>query len=132
MKILHTMIRVWDLEKSIDFYKDMFGMELFRKSENTEYKYTLAFIGYKWQSEIELTYNWWEKNYDHWNAFGHIALWVDDIYTTCEKIKEAWWTISREPGPVLWGTTEIAFVKDPDGYSIELIQNSQADNGLWN
>ena len=115
------------------FIKKMFGMKLLRTSENTEYKYTLAFLGYwEWQSEIELTYNWGTENYDHGNAFGHIALGVDDIYSTCEKIRAAGGTISREPGPVLWGTTEIAFVLDPDNYAIELIQNDSAEAGLGN
>lgn len=133
MKILHTMLRVGNLDASIDFYQKMFGMKLLRTSENTEYKYTLAFLGYwEWQSEIELTYNWGTENYDHGNAFGHIALGVDDIYSTCEKIRAAGGTISREPGPVLWGTTEIAFVRDPDNYAIELIQNDSAEAGLGN
>mgnify|MGYP002332374802 CR=1 FL=1 len=133
MKILHTMLRVGNLDASIDFYQKMFGMKLLRTSENTEYKYTLAFLGYwEWQSEIELTYNWGSENYDHGNAFWHIALGVDDIYSTCEKIRAAGGTISREPGPVLWGTTEIAFVRDPDNYAIELIQNDSAEAGLGN
>ncbi len=127
------MLRVGNLDASIDFYQKMFGMKLLRTSENTEYKYTLAFLGYwEWQSEIELTYNWGTENYDHGNAFGHIALGVDDIYSTCEKIRAAGGTISREPGPVLWGTTEIAFVRDPDNYAIELIQNDSAEAGLGN
>jgi lactoylglutathione lyase len=131
MKILHSMLRVWNLKKSIRFYQDMFGMKLLRTSENTEYKYTLAFMWYlDGQSEIELTYNWWTESYEHWNAFWHIALGFDDIYETCEKIRAAWGTINREPGPVLGGTTQIAFVRDPDGYSIELIQNSQASEWL--
>lgn len=131
MKILHSMIRVWNLEKSIKFYQDMFGMKLLRTSENTEYKYTLAFMWYwEWQSEIELTYNWWTDIYKHWNAFWHIALGFDDIYETCDKIRAAGGIINREPGPVLWWTTQIAFVRDPDGYSIELIQNSQANEWL--
>lgn len=133
MKILHTMLRVGDLDASIEFYQKMFGMKLLRTSENKEYKYTLAFLGYsEGQSEIELTYNWWTDTYDHGNAFGHIALGVDDIYTTCERIRSAGGTISREPGPVLWGTTEIAFVRDPDNYAIELIQNSDAEAWLGN
>lgn len=133
MKILHTMLRVGDLDASIEFYQKMFGMKLLRTSENKEYKYTLAFLGYsEGQSEIELTYNWWTDTYDHGNAFGHIALWVDDIYETCERIRAAGGTISREPGPVLWGTTEIAFVRDPDNYAIELIQNSDAEAWLGN
>ena len=121
------------MEESIEFYEKMFGMKVLRTSENPEYRYSLAFIGFEqWGTEIELTYNWdQDKAYDLGNGYGHIALWVDDIYTTCEKIREAWGVISREPGPVKWGTTEIAFIKDPDGYAIELIQNSQAESGLW-
>lgn len=131
MKILHTMLRVWNLEKSIEFYKEMFGMQLLRTSENTEYKYTLAFIWYPdSDTEIELTYNWDTEKYDHWTAFWHIALGFDDIYATCDRIRAAGWIINREPGPVLWGTTQIAFVRDPDGYSIELIQSSQANDWL--
>lgn len=133
MRFLHTMLRVRNLEDSIEFYEKMFGMKLNRKSENKDFRYTLAFIGFEDSSvEIELTYNWDQtENYDLGNGYGHIALGFNDIYETCEKIRSAGWTISREPGPVKWGTTEIAFVKDPDGYSIELIQNSQAQDGLW-
>ena len=121
------------MEESIEFYKKMFGMKVLRTSENPEYRYSLAFIGFEqWGTEIELTYNWdQDKAYDLWNGYGHIALWADNIYETCEKIREAGWIISREPWPVKWGTTEIAFIKDPDGYAIELIQNSQAESGLW-
>ncbi len=133
MRFLHTMLRVRNLEDSIEFYEKMFGMKLNRKSENKDFRYTLAFIGFEDSSvEIELTYNWDQsEDYDLGNGYGHIALGFDDIYETCEKIRSAGWTISREPGPVKWGTTEIAFVKDPDGYSIELIQNSQAQDWLW-
>lgn len=133
MRFLHTMLRVRNLENSIEFYEKMFGMKLNRKSENKDFRYTLAFIGLEDSSvEIELTYNWDQsEDYDLGNGYGHIALGFDDIYETCEKIRSAGWTISREPGPVKWGTTQIAFVKDPDGYSIELIQNSQAQDGLW-
>ncbi len=133
MRFLHTMLRVRNLEDSIEFYEKMFGMKLNRKSENKDFRYTLAFIGFADSSvEIELTYNWDQtENYDLGNGYGHIALGFDDIYETCERIRSAGWTISREPGPVKWGTTEIAFIKDPDGYSIELIQNSQAQDGLW-
>ena len=127
------MLRVRNLENSIEFYEKMFGMKLNRKSENKDFRYTLAFIGLEDSSvEIELTYNWDQsEDYDLGNGYGHIALGFDDIYETCEKIRSAGWTISREPGPVKWGTTQIAFVKDPDGYSIELIQNSQAQDWLW-
>lgn len=126
MRILHTMLRVGDLDRSIAFYTDVMGMKLLRKSDNEQYKYTLAFIGYGEESEttvLELTYNWGVSEYDMGSAYGHIAIECDDIYATCEEFKAAGGVISREPGPVKGGTTVIAFVKDPDGYSIELIQN---------
>ncbi|KOO08658.1 lactoylglutathione lyase [Vibrio hepatarius] len=132
-RILHTMLRVGDLDKSIQFYTDVMGMQLLRKNENTEYKYTLAFLGYGDESQgavIELTYNWGTTEYDMGSAFGHIAIGVDDIYTTFDAIKAAGGNVTREPGPVKGGTTHIAFVKDPDGYMIELIQNKQATAGL--
>lgn len=132
-RILHTMLRVGNLDTSIAFYTDIMGMKLLRKSENTEYKYTLAFVGYGDESEgavIELTYNWGVENYELGSAFGHIAIGVDDIYTTCDAIKAAGGNVTREPGPVKGGTTHIAFVEDPDGYKIELIQNKQAGAGL--
>ena len=126
-RILHTMLRVGDLDRSINFYTNVLGMKLLRKSENKEYAYTLAFIGYADESEstvIELTYNWDTSEYDLGNAYGHIAIGTDDIYATCEEIRSAGGEIIREPGPVKGGTTEIAFVKDPDGYSIELINSA--------
>jgi lactoylglutathione lyase len=132
-RILHTMLRVGDLDRSIAFYTDIMGMKLLRKNENTEYKYTLAFLGYGDETEnsvIELTYNWGVEEYDLGNAYGHIALGFDDIYTACDAIKAAGGNVTREPGPVKGGTTEIAFVKDPDGYMIELIQHKQANSGL--
>ncbi|AYV20449.1 lactoylglutathione lyase [Vibrio mediterranei] len=132
-RILHTMLRVGDLDKSISFYTDVIGMKLLRKNENTEYKYTLAFLGFGDESEgavIELTYNWGVTEYDLGSAYGHIAIGVDDIYSTCDAIKTAGGNVTREPGPVKGGTTQIAFVKDPDGYMIELIQNKQASAGL--
>ncbi|MGR5360884.1 lactoylglutathione lyase [Vibrio mediterranei] len=132
-RILHTMLRVGDLDKSISFYTDVIGMKLLRKNENTEYKYTLAFLGFSDESEgavIELTYNWGVTEYDLGSAYGHIAIGVDDIYSTCDAIKAAGGNVTREPGPVKGGTTQIAFVKDPDGYMIELIQNKQASAGL--
>jgi len=113
-RILHTMIRVGDLE-------------------NEQYKYSLAFVGYSDESDgavIELTYNWGESEYDHGNAFGHIAIGVDDVYATCDQIRQAGGNITREPGPVKGGSTEIAFVTDPDGYKLELIQNKSASAGL--
>ncbi|MDW6092355.1 lactoylglutathione lyase [Vibrio rhizosphaerae] len=132
-RILHTMLRVGDLERSIKFYTDIMGMKLLRKNENAEYKYTLAFVGYSDESEgavIELTYNWGVEEYDLGNAYGHIAIGVDDIYQTCQAIKDAGGDVTREPGPVKGGTTHIAFIKDPDGYMVELIQNKQATAGL--
>lgn len=125
MRMLHTMLRVGNLEKSIAFYTDVLGMTLLRQSENTEYRYTLAFVGYGDESShtvLELTYNWDTDSYDSGNAFGHIALEVDNVYTACDKIRAKGGVISREPGPVKGGTTEIAFVRDPDNYAIELIQ----------
>lgn len=126
-RILHTMLRVGDLDRSIDFYTNVLGMKLLRKSDNEEFEYTLAFIGYANESEstvIELTYNWGTSEYDLGTAFGHIAIGADDIYATCEEIRQAGGEIIREPGPVKGGTVEIAFVKDPDGYSIELINSA--------
>lgn len=132
-RILHTMLRVGDLDRSIEFYTQVMGMKLLRKNENAEYKYTLAFLGYGDESEgavIELTYNWGVESYDMGNAYGHIAIGADDIYATCNAIKAAGGNVTREPGPVKGGTTHIAFVKDPDGYMVELIQNKQATAGL--
>jgi len=119
------MLRVGDLDKSIAFYTEVLGMKLLRQSENTEYKYTLAFVGYGDESDntvLELTYNWGTDSYDLGNAFGHIALEVENVYEACDKIRAKGGVISREPGPVKGGTTEIAFVRDPDNYAIELIQ----------
>lgn len=132
-RILHTMLRVGDLDRSIEFYTQIMGMKLLRQSENSEYKYTLAFLGYGDESTgavIELTYNWGVADYEMGNAYGHIAIGVDNIYSTCEAIKAAGGNVTREPGPVKGGSTHIAFVKDPDGYMIELIQNKQASAGL--
>ncbi len=132
-RILHTMLRVGDLDKSIKFYTEVMGMQLLRTSENKEYEYTLAFLGYGDESQgavIELTYNWGKTEYDLGNAYGHIAIGVDDIYATCDAIKAVGGNVTREPGPVKGGSTHIAFVKDPDGYMVELIQNRQANAGL--
>ncbi len=132
-RILHTMIRVGDLDRSIGFYTDVMGMQLLRKNENKQYEYTLAFVGYGDESTgavIELTYNWGTTEYEHGSAFGHIAIGVDDIYATCDTLRAAGANITREPGPVKGGLTEIAFVEDPDGYKIELIQNKSASAGL--
>ncbi|KHT64418.1 lactoylglutathione lyase [Photobacterium gaetbulicola] len=126
MKFLHTMIRVSDLETSIAFYTKVLGMQVLDRFENTEYRYSLVFVGYdKNGPTIELTYNWDTDSYELGTGFGHLALGVDDIYQTCDQIKAAGGNVTREPGPMLGGTTHIAFVKDPDGYAIELIQTSK-------
>lgn len=133
MRLLHTMLRVGDLQKSIDFYTNILDMRLLRQSENVDYKYTLAFLGYGDESDttaIELTYNWDTSEYDLGNAYGHIAIETDDIYATCEKIKTMGGVVTREAGPVKGGTTVIAFVKDPDGYMIELINKKDSGKGL--
>jgi lactoylglutathione lyase len=119
------MIRVGDLQRSIDFYTKVLGMKLLRTSENPEYKYSLAFVGYgnnPEHAEIELTYNWGVEKYEMGTAFGHIALGVPDAYKACDDIRKNGGNVTREPGPVKGGTTVIAFVTDPDGYKIELIQ----------
>ncbi|WP_354622965.1 lactoylglutathione lyase [Psychromonas sp. MME2] len=133
MRLLHTMLRVGDLQKSIDFYTTILEMKLLRQSENNEYKYTLAFLGYGDETDntvLELTYNWGTTEYDLGNAYGHIAIESDDIYATCEKIKAMGGQVTRNRGPVKGGTTVIAFVKDPDGYMIELINKKDAGKGL--
>jgi lactoylglutathione lyase len=123
------MFRVGDLQRSIDFYTNVLGMKLLRTSENADYKYTLAFLGYGSNpdhAEIELTYNWGTDHYELGTAYGHIAISTEDIYTTCDNVRAAGGNITREPGPVKGGATVIAFVTDPDGYKIELIE--RADN----
>ena len=133
MRILHTMLRVGDLQRSIDFYTRVLGMKLLRKSERSEYTYTVAFVGYgdeKDEAVIELTYNWGVSEYELGSAYGHIALEADDIYATCDALRAAGAKITREPGPVKGGTTVIAFVEDPDGYKIELIAKKDAGTGL--
>jgi lactoylglutathione lyase len=125
MRLLHTMLRVGDLDKSLDFYTRILGMSLLRKSDYPEGKFTLAFVGYGAESEqavIELTYNWGVDKYDLGNAYGHIALEVEDAYAACDRIREAGGKVVREAGPMKHGNTVIAFVDDPDGYKIELIQ----------
>ena len=126
------MLRVGDLQRSIDFYTQVLGMQLLRRSENPEFKYSLAFVGYEGnpaQAELELTYNHGTDSYDLGTAYGHIALGVDDAYTAVEKIKAAGGNVTREAGPVKGGTTVIAFVTDPDGYKIELIQRIENAQG---
>lgn len=119
------MLRVGDLQRSIDFYTKVLGMKLLRTTERPEQKYSLAFVGYgsnPEQAEIELTYNHGVDHYELGTAFGHIALGVPDVYAACQKIRTSGGNITREPGPVKGGATVIAFVTDPDGYKIELIQ----------
>ncbi|EHJ4094248.1 lactoylglutathione lyase [Escherichia fergusonii] len=135
MRLLHTMLRVGDLQRSIDFYTKVLGMKLLRTSENPEYKYSLAFVGYGPETEeavIELTYNWGVDKYELGTAYGHIALSVDNAAAACEKIRQNGGNVTREAGPVKGGTTVIAFVEDPDGYKIELIEEKDAGRGLGN
>ena len=125
MRLLHTMLRVGDLDKSLDFYTRILGMSLLRKHDYPEGKFTLAFVGFGPESEqavIELTYNWGVDRYELGNAYGHIALEVEDAYSACDKIRNAGGNVVREAGPMKHGNTIIAFVDDPDGYKIELIQ----------
>ncbi len=127
MKMLHTMLRVGNLDESIAFYCDLLGMKLLRRKDYPGGEFTLAFVGYGDESDhtvLELTYNWDTAAYELGNAYGHIALGVDDIYGTCETIKSRGGKVSREPGPMKHGSTVIAFVEDPDGYKVELIQLS--------
>lgn len=125
MRILHTMIRVGDLDRSLDFYTNILGMKLLRKQDFPDGKFTLAFVGYGEEKDtavIELTHNWDTGKYDLGNAFGHIALGVEDAYKACDDIKAKGGEVVRPAGPMKHGSTVIAFVKDPDGYMIELIQ----------
>ncbi|EBH2784415.1 lactoylglutathione lyase [Salmonella enterica subsp. diarizonae] len=135
MRLLHTMLRVGDLQRSIAFYTNVLGMKLLRTNENPEYKYSLAFVGYGPETEeavIELTYNWGVESYDIGNAYGHIALSVDNAAEACERIRQNGGNVTREAGPVKGGSTIIAFVEDPDGYKIELIEAKDAGRGLGN
>ena len=133
MRFLHTMLRVGNLQRSIDFYTQVLGMQLLRTSENPEYRYSLAFLGFEGgnpaQAELELTYNWDVDSYELGTAYGHIALGVPDAYAACEAIRAAGGNITREAGPVKGGTTVIAFVTDPDGHKIELIQRAEGAGG---
>ena len=125
MRLLHTMIRVGDLQASIDFYSKVLRMKLLRKKDYPSGRFTLAFLGYGEESQcsvIELTHNWDKKHYDLGDGFGHIALGVENISRTCEEISKSGGKIVREPGPMKHGNTIIAFVEDPDGYKIELIE----------
>lgn len=125
MRLLHTMLRVGDLERSIRFYTEILGMQLLRCKDYPDGKFTLAFLGYGDESEntvLELTHNWETSEYDLGTGYGHIAISVDDIYVACDEIKRSGGEVVREAGPMKHGTTVIAFVKDPDGYLIELLQ----------
>jgi len=125
MRILHSMIRVNNLEESIKFYTQVLGMNLLREKEYPEGKFSLAFLGYGKETEetvIELTYNWDKSEYEHGNAFGHIAIEVDDIYQFCEEIKNKGAKIIRDPGPMMGSKLVLAFIEDPNGYKIELIE----------
>jgi lactoylglutathione lyase len=132
MRILHTMLRVGDLQRSIDFYTQVLGMKLLRTSDNPEYKYTLAFLGYGSNpdhAELELTYNYGVDQYDMGSAYGHIAISADDIYQVCDQVRAKGGNITREPGPVKGGSTVIAFITDPDGYKVELIERKDNAGG---
>ncbi len=129
MRILHTMLRVGDLERSLAFYTEILGMKLLRRREHPEGKFTLAFVGYQDESAgaaIELTYNWGVHEYDLGSGYGHIAIEVDDAHKACERVRQHGGKVVREPGPMKHGTTVLAFVEDPDGYRIEFIQKKAA------
>ena len=126
MRFLHTMIRVGDLERSVKFYTEIFGMQLLRRKDYPEGRFTLAFLGYGDESEItaiELTHNWDTDSYDLGNGFGHLAIGVPDVYEACEAIRAKGGEVVREAGPMKHGSTVIAFVKDPDGYMVELVES---------
>jgi len=128
MRILHTMLRVGDLERSIAFYTEVLGMKLLRRNDYPGGKFTLAFVGYQDEAEgavLELTYNWGVSSYDIGNAYGHIALEVEDAYKACELVRERGGKIISEAGPMQHGTTILAFIEDPDGYKIEFIQRKK-------
>jgi lactoylglutathione lyase len=129
MRILHTMLRVGNLEKSLEFYTQVLGMKLLRRKDYPDGKFTLAFVGYQDEANgtvLELTHNWDTTEYDLGGGFGHIAIEVDDAYRACEDTKKLGGNVTREAGPMKHGTTVIAFVEDPDGYKIEFIQKKTA------
>jgi lactoylglutathione lyase len=126
MRLLHTMLRVADLERSVAFYQEVLGMQLLRRKDYPEGRFTLAFLGYGDEScntVIELTHNWDQDSYDLGNGFGHIAVGVDDVYLACEQVREKGGKVTREPGPMKHGSTILAFIEDPDGYKIELLNS---------
>ncbi len=128
MRILHTMLRVGDLKRSIEFYTEVLGMRLLRQSDYPNGRFTLAFVGYgdeKDEAALELTHNWDTESYDLGNGYGHIAVEVDDAYKACDAVRTRGGKVTREAGPMKHGTTVIAFVQDPDGYMIEFIQKKQ-------
>ena len=130
MRLLHTMLRVTDLEQSIEFYTSTLGMTLLRKRDYPDGRFTLAFLGYGPESEhtaLELTYNWDQDSYDLGDAFGHIAIEVEDVYAACDEIKAKGGTVVREAGPMKHGSTVLAFVKDPDAYMIDLLGTKRSD-----
>lgn len=125
MRLLHTMIRVGDLQRSIDFYTQVLGMRLLRKTDYPGGRFTNAFVGYDEESRgavLELTHNWDTKTYDMGGGFGHLAVEVEDAYKACDEVRKRGGKVAREPGPMKHGTTVIAFVEDPDGYKIEFVQ----------
>ncbi len=125
MRMLHTMLRVGDLERSLRFYTEVLGMRLLRRKDYPEGKFTLAFVGYGEEADtavLELTYNWGVEKYELGNAYGHIAVAVEDAYKACGEVKRRGGKVTREAGPMKHGTTVIAFIEDPDGYRIELIE----------
>lgn len=129
MRLLHTMIRVGDLQRSIDFYTQVLGMRLLRKSDYPGGRFTNAFVGYDEESRaavLELTHNWDTSSYDMGNGFGHVAVEVEDAYKSCDEVRKRGGKVTREPGPMKHGTTVIAFVEDPDGYKIEFVQKKAA------
>lgn len=129
MRLLHTMLRVGNLERSLGFYEGVLGMKLLRKNDYESGRFTLAFVGYGEESDstvLELTHNWDTEHYDLGDGYGHIAIEVDDVYGACEQIRQQGGRIVREPGPMKHGTTVLAFVEDPDGYKIELLEKKAA------
>jgi len=130
MRILHTMLRVGDLERSLRFYTDVLGMRLLRRKDYPDGRFTLAFVGFGEESDeavLELTHNWDTPSYQLGNAYGHVAIEVEDVYAACDRIRSRGGKVTREPGPMKHGNTVLAFVEDPDGYKIELLGGRRAD-----